>query len=166
MVKWPCEGTIEDYIQHFLKHIDAYLCQADTYLVFDRCIKNSIKEVIRGMQTGNEASRKYQLSLSTPLPPQKVCLSVTQIKCQLINLFFQYIFGQGGKILSSYKLVFESDPIPLKVNNGKFRATRKQMSLFHIKLYILQRLEKPKSLFCQMIHMFLFYYFLHIMKII
>ena len=27
VVKWPCEGTVEDCIQHFLKHIDVYLCQ-------------------------------------------------------------------------------------------------------------------------------------------
>ena len=118
---------------------------------------------IRRMQAGKEASRKYKLSLYTPLPPQKVCLSVIQNKYQFMNLFFQYIFGQGGKMLSSHKLVvFESDPIPLKVNNATVRAridlqkqTRKQMSSFHIKLYILQRLERPKSLFWQMIQIFL-----------
>ena len=123
VVKWPCKGTIEAYIQHFLKHIDAYLCQADTYLVFNRYIKKSIKEVIRRMRAGKEVSRKYQLSLSTPLPLQKVCLSVTQNKCQLIDLIFQFIFSQGGKMLSSHKLVvFGSDPIPLEVNNGTVRA--------------------------------------------
>ena len=81
VVKWSCKGTIEDYIQYFLKHIDFYFCQADTYLVFDRCIKKSIKEIIRRIRA----------------LPQKVCLFVAQNKCQLIDLIFQYIFSQGEK---------------------------------------------------------------------
>ncbi len=78
VVKWPSKGTVVDYIRAFVKYIDVYVCKSDTYLVFDN--EMSTKEIMRRTHVGKEASRKHRLSLSRPLPSQKVILTITSNK--------------------------------------------------------------------------------------
>ena len=71
VVKWLCKGTIENYIQYFFKHIDAYLFRYDTYFMFGRYIKKSINKVIRRMaKLAKKFLEGISYLLSTPLPPQ------------------------------------------------------------------------------------------------
>jgi len=86
VVRWPAHGLVQDFIKNFLDYLSSHLNINDTYLIFDRYCDNSIKDITRTSRAGKDASRQHQLSLLTPLPSQKVCLTVTENKVQLINL--------------------------------------------------------------------------------
>ena len=92
-VHWPTSGTVEDYVVNFLWSIKYHLERGDVYLVFDRYIGNSTKQMTRSSPSGNDASRKHQLSLHTTLPTQKVVLTVVHNKVQLINLICNYLIN-------------------------------------------------------------------------
>ena len=47
----------------------------------------------RSSRSGNDASRKHQLSLHTTLPTQNVALNVVHSKVQLINLICHYLIN-------------------------------------------------------------------------
>ena len=79
MVHWPTSGTVEDYIINFIVTIQYHLERGDVYLIFDRYIGNSTKQIARSSRSDNDASRKHQLGLHTMLPTQNN-------KIQLINL--------------------------------------------------------------------------------
>ena len=123
VINWPSHGIVEDYIKNLVHYISLSLALGDTYLVFDRYYDNSIKQTTRTSRAGNNASRQHQLSLLTPLPPQKVCLTVTKNKVQLINLICVYLrersdlLPQNGKLL----VVTGADPIPMEICNGNIR---------------------------------------------
>ena len=91
VVQWPAHGTVQDYIKNLIDYMSGHLMIADTYLIFDRYLDNSIKEITRRSRAGKNATRQHQLSMLTPLPPQKVCLTVTQNKVQLIKLICHYL---------------------------------------------------------------------------
>ena len=78
---------MEDFAENFVKYILAKLIHQDIYLVFDRYYDGSIKSNTRSERAQNIASRPHQLTLKTKLPPQKVALSVTGNKVQLIYLY-------------------------------------------------------------------------------
>ena len=75
-VHWPTSGTVEDYVVNVMGSIKYHLEHGEVYLVFDRYIGNSTKQMTRSSRSGNDASRKHQLSLHTTLPTQKVVLTV------------------------------------------------------------------------------------------
>lgn len=131
VVRWPNKGTVEDYIRNFTQHLKYYFNKADTYLVFDRYVEMSTKEILRKTRAGKEANRKHQLSLSTPLPAQKVCLSVTGNKSQLIDLFCQYLIEHKGELENYHKLVITGpDPVPQQIWNGQVQ-TRADLQTTH-----------------------------------
>ena len=55
-------------------------------MVFDRYVSYSIKGEARLARAGQHANRRHKLSLQTPLPPQKVVLTVPENKIQLIDI--------------------------------------------------------------------------------
>ena len=119
VIQWPTSGTVEDYIKSLMAYVIGLLQRCDTYLIFDRYYADSIKNATRSARAGKEASRRHQLSLSTPLPSQKVTLTVTENKVQLIKLTIKYItdnmemFPQGSKLV-----VTGPDPTPLEIHHG------------------------------------------------
>ena len=91
-VHWPTSGTVEEYVVSFMGSIKYHRRErGDVYLVFDRYIAKSTKQMTRSSRSGNDASRKHQLSLHTTLPTQKVVLTVVHNKVQLINLICNYL---------------------------------------------------------------------------
>ena len=86
----PAHGLMQDFIKNFLDYLSRHLNITDTYLIFDRYCDNSVKDITRLFRAGKYASRQHHLSLLTPLPSQKVCLTVTKNKVQLINLIWLY----------------------------------------------------------------------------
>lgn len=120
VIRWPTHGLVQDYIKNLVDYIASHLKIADTYLIFDRYFENSIKEITRTSRAGKNASRQHQLSMLTPLPPQKVCLTVTKNKVQLINLICEYLrqqndlLPQNGKVL----VVTGAEPTPMEICNG------------------------------------------------
>ena len=113
-VHWPTNGTVLDYVVNFMETIKYHLARYDVYLVFDRYTESSTKQMTRSSRSGNDASRKHQLSLQTKLPAQKVVLNFTYNKVQLIELICKYltehIVDNQNKLVITGK-----DPIPVQV---------------------------------------------------
>ena len=99
--------------------IGYHLRAGDVYLIFDRYLHGSTKQVTRSNRAGKDASRKHQLNLHTPLPAQKVILNVSYNKAQLIKLICQYLMDH--EVSDTNRLVVTSEnPIP----NEKIVANR------------------------------------------
>ena len=77
---WTVKGTVKDYADNFFGYIMAKAAHSDVYLTFDRYCDYSIKSVIRGARAGKHANRRHHFNLSSPLPPQKVALTVNENK--------------------------------------------------------------------------------------
>ena len=87
---WPSssptrQATVMDYVNKFKSKVADHLKSGDTYLIFDRYYDYSMKCASRSSR-GNDGSRVYQLNSSSPLPPQKLTLTVSENKRQLIHI--------------------------------------------------------------------------------
>ena len=80
----PARGTVEDYIFiKFMGNIEYHPRADDVYLTFGGYRLGSTKHVHRSSKAGNDACRRHQLNLHTPLPAQKMILHVSYNKAQL-----------------------------------------------------------------------------------
>ena len=112
-------GTVQSYVENFANYVTGRLQITDTYLVFDRYYQHSTKETTRTSRAGKDASRRHQLSMATPLPPQKVCLTVTHNKIQLISLICDYLVEHPNIIPPGRTLlVTGAKPTPLEISGG------------------------------------------------
>ena len=120
VVDWPTQGLVKDFVTNVMHYVIARLKEADTLLIFDRYYVDSIKEGTRTSRAGSNASRQHQLSMSTPLPPKNVCLTVSKNKLQLITLICIYLrewskqLPQNGRKL----VVTGPDSIPIEICNA------------------------------------------------
>ena len=71
-VHWPVSGTVDEYAVNLMGIIGYHLRAGDVYLIFDRHLPGSTKQVTRPNRAGKDASKKHQLNLHTPLPAQCV----------------------------------------------------------------------------------------------
>ncbi len=85
VVHCPKSGTVKDYINNFEEKLKHKLLSGDVYLVFDRYYEYSTKSVARYARSA-EASRVHQLEEGTTMPSQKVVLTVSENKRQLVEL--------------------------------------------------------------------------------
>ena len=85
VVPWPTSGTVHDYLVRFSSYLHGQLAKRDVYLVFDRYIEGSTKEATRRGRD-KRASRVYTSRCTARLPPQKVVITLTTNKDQLIAL--------------------------------------------------------------------------------
>ena len=81
-VHWPEKGTAKDYVDNFSEYVMRKAAHSDVYLTFDRYYDYSIKSVTRGARAGKHATHRHHLNLSSPLPPQKVVLTVNENNLQ------------------------------------------------------------------------------------
>ena len=132
VVPWPSKGTILDFIQNFVAYINRMLESTDVFLIFDRYYPNSIKDVTRLARSGKEATRRHQLNLNTILPPQKIVLTVTENKVQLIDLICQYLKENASKLPQTGKSLTLTgrDPVPIEVKFGNIKP-RPDMKVLH-----------------------------------
>ena len=130
VIQWPTKGTVQDYIINFMQYLTYQMKRCDTFLVFDRYYDDSIKSTTRNARAG-DASRKHKLNLSTPLPPQKVVLTVTENKVQLIALICGFIVEHGKQLPDESHLVITGfAPEPLDMCNGEV-ITRNDLTTRH-----------------------------------
>jgi len=80
-IHWPANGTVGDFICNFKTYVGQKLKQGEVFLVFDHYRQYSTKGVTRSGRQSN-ASKVYQLTHDTLLPPQNVALGVTENKKQ------------------------------------------------------------------------------------
>ena len=62
-VHCPTSGPDDDYVINFMGTINYNQERGDVYLIFDRYIGNSRRQMTRSSRSGNDASREHQLSL-------------------------------------------------------------------------------------------------------
>ena len=88
--RWPSSTSTKqplviDYVNKFADHIKEKLKKGDTYLVFDKYNNYSTKSSTRIARMA-EGCKVFQLSPTAPIPSQKICLTITQNKKQLIDI--------------------------------------------------------------------------------
>ena len=119
MVHRPNKGTVLDHVNNFCHYVLGKTKYCDVYLVFDRYYDFSIKSGTRLARASQSASRCHMFTVSTPLPPQKVCLTVTENKMQLIELICQHLISITREQPLDRKLVITGkDPTPMEVLHG------------------------------------------------
>ena len=80
-------------------------------------VEGSTKESSRQCRDKG-ASRIYTLRNAAHLPPQKVILTVTSNKAQLISLICEDLISHKEDIVQHKLVVTGSDPVPVEINNG------------------------------------------------
>ena len=93
--QWPISSSTQkpianDFVEKFKHHIKEKLNDGDTHLVFNRYKDFSTKTSTRTSRMA-ERCKVFQLSLTSPLPSQKVTLTITQNKKQLIDIICKHI---------------------------------------------------------------------------
>ena len=133
VISWPSSsGTVEDFLKNMVVCLNKILQNTDVYLIFDRYYPNSIKDATRMSRAGRNATRRHQLTLHMQLPPQKVVLTVTENKVQLIDLACKYLtenpllLPQNGRKL----IITGGDPIPVQILLGAV-VPRPDMKTLH-----------------------------------
>ena len=117
IVPWPTPGTVHDYLVRFRSYLHGHLAKSDVYLVLDRYIEGCTKEAIRrGRDEG--ASRVYTLRCTARLPPQKVVLTVTTNKDQLIALIVEDLVSHKTDFQKHKLVVTGRDLVPVEIANG------------------------------------------------
>ena len=117
----PCFGVFTGlyYIKNYSEgSLKCYLRKCRVHLIFDRYPPDSTKSVTRSNRAGKNASRKHLLRLHTPLPAQKIDLSVTHNRIQLISLISQYLVEHSLEYDNELVLTSE-DPNPVAMKNGE-----------------------------------------------
>ena len=79
-VHWQEKGTVKYYVDNFSICFTRKAAHSDIYLTFDRYYVYSIKSVACGARAGKQAIHRHHLNISSPLPPQKVVLTVNENK--------------------------------------------------------------------------------------
>ena len=121
LIHWPNKGTVQDYVNNFVSYVSTRTNKSDVHLVFDRYHNYSIKSGARQERAGQYASRCHQLSQHTPLPPQKVVLTVTKNKLQLIEIISKQLVNiyQQHHADDEHKLVITGQSeVPVEVHKG------------------------------------------------
>ena len=113
VVPWPTGGIVQDFLDNFRRHIKGYLESSDVYLVFDRYTAGSIEESTR-KEIYQGASRVYTLRPPARLPAQKVVLTVSSNKAQLIDLILADLEAHKD-VLNGKLVVTGNDPVPIQI---------------------------------------------------
>ena len=113
---WPTGGTAHDFLNNFRRHIQSHLDSSDVYLLYDRYKEGSIKESTRNYRDQG-ASRVYSLRPTAKLPSQKVILTVSSNKKQLIGLILTELIHHKD-MLNGKLVITGNDPVPFQINQG------------------------------------------------
>ncbi|MEL7308361.1 MAG: hypothetical protein AAGK05_11175 [Pseudomonadota bacterium] len=131
VVHWPTNGTVGNYVMNFKQYLIQKVKKEDVYLVFDRYYDYSTKSVTRSSRSASRIH--HQLSMTTELPPQKVILTVTENKKQLIEIICNELKGDicFHREIQGHKLIITSqEETPIEIRNGEI-LTRYDMTTSH-----------------------------------
>ena len=133
VIPFPAEGVVKDYLTNFKLHIGKLLEKSNVYLVFDRYYDYSTKGSTRcARATG--ASRVYQLHANSRLPAQKVLLTVTENKVQLMQLIISDFLDDDtfqAEHTQTHKLVLTGEnETPAEISQGSV-SERKDLETTH-----------------------------------
>ena len=119
VIPWPASGSVvQDYLDNVRKYLHKRLKQADVFLIFDRYVPSSTKDVTRSSR-GNKCSRVYSLTNTTRLPAQCVILTVSKNKAQLIDIIVDDLKLHADEFQSKRLVVTGKDAVPIELNHGQ-----------------------------------------------
>ena len=134
VVHWPPGGAVKDFVSNFRGHIERLLQKGDVYLIFDRYEDYSTKGVTRGARVA-DASRIHQLNLNTALPPQKVVLTVTGNKKQLMQIICTELIKDEAfhqdHVQKQKLIITGQNKTPVQISNGGLVIHRRDMDTTH-----------------------------------
>ena len=119
-IHWPEKGTVKDYIEKIFTSVTYRLQHSDVYLIFDGYKFYSIKSAARSSRSVGQTVQIHQFTLNTVLPPQKVVLTITENKLQLIKLICEYFVDNAHRFAHmDHTLILkgESD-VPIAIRSG------------------------------------------------
>ena len=119
---------MHDFLNNFRRHIQSHLDSSDVYLLYDRYKEGSIKESTRNYRDQG-ASRVYSLRPTAKLPSQKVILTVSSNKKQLIDLILTELIHHKD-MLNGKLVITGNDPVPFQINQGVV-SRRDDMTITH-----------------------------------
>ena len=128
VVPWPTGGTVHDFRNNFRRHIQSHLDSSDVYLLYYRYKEGSIKESTRNYRDQG-ASRVYSLCPTAKLPSQKVVLTVSSNKGQLIDLILTELIYHKDMLIGKL-MITGNDPVPIQINQGVV-SRRDDMTITH-----------------------------------
>ena len=116
---WPAPpATVQHYIEKLKYNIGQKLGKCDVYLIFDRYLEYSIKGATR---TSRGTGMVHQLTLTTTLPAQKVVLTVTENKKQLIQLICEDLQNDKDFVdtyTQEHTLLITGENNPIEITKG------------------------------------------------
>ena len=144
------------------------------YLYLANDILSDTKQIARrrAQCTGEKkgASRVYTLQNTTRLPPQKVMLTVTRNKVQLIDLICEDM-AFHKEYFSQHKLVLTgSDPVPVEINSGvivkrqDMKTTQEEADAMIVQQ--VAEVKAKKVLWLQTTLIYMFFCFTYVAKVI
>ena len=137
--QWPSststkQPSVMDYVNKFKDHIKEKLKSGDVYLVFDRYENFSTKSSTRTSRMA-EGCKLFQLCPTAPLPSQKVTLTFTRNKKQLIDIICKDLQGDADfhrKNTQKHKLVITGqDKSPVEISCGGVVILRHDIATTH-----------------------------------
>jgi len=133
VICWPMDGTVKDYAMNLKYTIANRLKMGDVHLIFDRYYDYSTKGVTRSARATG-AGRVHQLQLNSKLPPQKIVLTVTENKKQLIGLVVNFLKRDTSlhEQTHTHKLVLiGEEAAPIEISDGGVVGARTDLANTH-----------------------------------
>ena len=124
---WPADGKVCDLVSGVASYLARELTSSvqGVHLIFDRYREFSIKGGARAARAqvntpddaGDTNSTEFMLTLDSPLPPQSVCLKVTENKVRLISLITDNVCRYVKEYISAHQYIIVSGPndVPIKL---------------------------------------------------
>ena len=102
------------FFNNVRRHIQSHMDSSDVYLLYERYKEGSIKESTRNYRDQG-ASLVYSLRPTAKLPSQKVVLTVSSNKKQLIDLILTELIYHND-ILNGKLVITGNYPVPIQIN--------------------------------------------------
>ena len=116
VIPWPAEinATIQDYVNAFRSYIRQYRKTCDVFLIFDRYVEGSTKEVTRNARRKG-MTKVFKMKLCSRLPAAKLLFSLTSNEVQLINFIIQDLIEHKDDEVKHSLVVTGPEKIPIEL---------------------------------------------------
>ena len=129
------KGFIKDVVLNFVKYATNKMhCYRRTHVISVR-YNTSINDATM-CQRACEAAREYKLTMNAPPPQQKVVLSVTKNKVQLIYLICEELQQLDDVPLNTSLVITGRSPVPMEVRSDAL-IQRFDLKTTHVEAYVI-----------------------------
>lgn len=118
-VPWPSSSNavVQDFIDAFRAHIRRYQESADVFLIFDRYVSGSTKEMTRCARDKG-LTKVFKMKLTSRLPAAKLLFSVTRNKVQIIDYIVKDLIQHKADKVNHSLIITGAEAVPYEVKGG------------------------------------------------